>query len=295
MHAAQGQPSIPNLEDDEVNRAVALLCLGALLLGVLALWPHAAVCAESTEDASSNLSIHKERNWSVIIPLWIPGYRGQFAIGDIEVDGESPGGPGFLERLLEHNMKLNFFFMGAFSYEWERWRIHGDVFGGKFTDDVVFKQTDETIVSASLRPFIPRLHCGYRLLNHSWGDSGNQSVRGWLYAGVRYYDVKAEVEVARGVESVKASWADPIVGAWIPVDLSSRWWIALSGDLGGFNVGSKLSWTLYFGVTYRVSALLSFTLAYNFLDVDYEGTAGSHDFFWRARVAGPGLGIRFEF
>jgi hypothetical protein len=35
-----------------------------------------------------------------------------------------------------------------------------------------------TIVSASLRPFIPRLHLDYRLLNHSWGDSGNQESGG---------------------------------------------------------------------------------------------------------------------
>jgi hypothetical protein len=85
---------------------------------------------------------------------------------------------------------------------------------------------------------------------------------------VRYYDVKAEVEVAQRMESLKADWADPIVGVWIPVDLSRRWWVELSGDVGGFNVGSDLSWTVYGGVTYRVSALLSFTLAYNVLDVD---------------------------
>jgi hypothetical protein len=227
--------------------------------------------------------------------LWIPGYRGQFAVGDIEVDGESSGGSGFFDRFFDNELKLNFFFMGAFSYERNRWRVHGDIFGGKFTDDVIFKRTGGTVVSASLRPFIPRLHLDYRLLDHSWGDSGNQEVQGWIYAGVRYYNVAAEVDVSQRTESLTADWADPIVGAWIPVNLSSRWWAELSGDVGGFNVGSKLSWGLYVGVTYRASALISFTLAYNILDVEYEGTVGSENFLWRARVGGPGLGIRFTF
>ena len=60
-------------------------------------------------------------------------------------------------------------------------------------------------------------------------------------------------------------------------------------------MGSDLSWTVYVGVTYRMSELLSFTLAYNVLDVDYQGTVRSHNFLWRARVGGPGLGIRFTF
>jgi hypothetical protein len=197
--------------------------------------------------------------------------------------------------LFDNEFKINFAFMGSFSYERNRWRIHGDMFGGKFADDVIFKRTGGTVVSASLRPLIPRLHLDYRVLDRTWGDSGTQGVQGWTYAGVRYYNVAAEVDIAQQTESLTADWADPIVGVWIPVDLSNRWWVELSGDVGGFGVGSKLSWGIYTGVTYRVSALISFTLAYNILDVDYEGTVASQNFFWRARVAGPGFGIRFTF
>jgi len=261
----------------------------------LVISPKLSFSAEPGEESASPTTVQKDRNWTIAIPLWVPGYAGTFAIGDVEVEGESSGGSG-LGRFLENEFKLRFAFMGAFSYEGDRWRIHGDIFGGKFTDDVIWKRKQTTLVSAELRTIIPRLHLAYRLFGHSWGNSGYQEVGLWAYAGVRIYEVKAEVElITDRMESAKASWADPVVGAWIPVDLSRRWWVEVSGDIGGFNVGSRLSWSLYLAGTYRASDLVSISLAYNFLDTDYHGTVMSKDFKWRARVAGPGMGIRFNF
>ena len=250
--------------------------------------------AETSGRSSPDAVIETDPNWTITIPLWLPGFRGQFTIGDLEVGGGSPGGPEF-GRLFANDVKLNLFYMGAVAYAPTRWRLHGDIFGGDFTNDVIFTLTDETVVSARVRPTIPRLHVGYRVLDRSRSESAIQRVRGWVYAGVRYYDVKAEVDVSEGTESLTARWADPIVGARIPVDLSSRWWVELSGDVGGFGVGSKFCWTILAGITYRISQLVSLTLAYNVLDVDYSGTVGSEDFRWKARVGGPGLGIRFTF
>jgi hypothetical protein len=250
--------------------------------------------AEASETSSSDSVIETDPNWTITIPLWLPGFDGRFAIGDLEVGGGSPGGPEF-GRLFANDVKLNLFYMGSLAYERNRWRIHGEIFGGDFTDDVIFKLTDETVVSARVLPIIPRLHVEYRVLDQSWDESAIQRVRGWGYAGVRYYDVTVEVDVSEGTESLTARWTDPIVGARIPVDLSSRWWVELSGDVGGFGVGSGFSWTIYAGITYRISKLVSLTLAYNLLDVDYSGTVGSKEFLWKGRVGGPGLGIRFTF
>ena len=250
--------------------------------------------AATSEASSSDSFIATDRHWTITIPLWIPGYRGQFAIGDIEVGGGSPAGPG-LGRLFDSDVHINFFFMGAVAYEWNRWRIHGDVFGGEFTDDVIFTLNDATVVSASLFPMFLRVHFDYWVLDHSWDESPTRRVGGWVYAGLRYYDVQAEVDTPQRTERATARWADPIVGARIPVDLSNRWRVELSGDMGGFGVGSKFSWSIYAGLTYRVSELFSLTLAYGVLDVDYAGTVGSRKFRWKARVGGPGFGIRFAF
>ena len=250
--------------------------------------------AETSQTSSSDSIIETDRNWTIIIPVWIPGYRGQFAIGDLEVGGDSPGGPEF-GRLFDSEASINYFYMGSIAYEWNRWRIDGDIFGGKFTDDVIFTLSDATVVSASLRPVIPRLQFGYLVLDHSWDESVIDRIRGWGYAGVRYYDVTAEVDVSGQTENLTARWADPIIGARIPVDISSRWWVEFTGDVGGFGLGSELSWTFYVGLTYRISELVSLSLAYNTLGVNYSGTVGSEEFSWDARVGGPAFGVRFNF
>jgi hypothetical protein len=252
---------------------------------------------ESGEALSSEEALQAGREWTITLPLWIPGYRGQFAVGDIDVDGESGGGSGwgFLERLFDNKVKLNFAFMGAGAWERDRWRIHGDIFGGKFTDDVIFKLTDDTVVSASVQPIIPTVHAGYRVLQHSWGDSESEQIRVSVYGGVRYYDVTLEVDVLQRRQSLEDSWVDPILGVWVPVDLSRRWFIEVSGDLGGFDVGSKLSWHIFGAGSYRASRLLIFTLGYNILDVDYRNTIASQNFVYRVTVGGPVAGVRFNF
>ena len=71
------------------------------------------------------------------------------------------------------------------------------------------------------------------------------------------------------------SWVDPFVGAQLNVALSDHWWFDLHGDVGGFDVGSKLAWQAFADVGYRASDLVSV----------YSGTAHS---IWTTRVeAGP--------
>ena len=64
------------------------------------------------------------RTWTVELPLWIPGYAGSFAYGDIEVEGEDgvdpsqpieppPGGEigKIFSRLFTENWYFKFFYM----------------------------------------------------------------------------------------------------------------------------------------------------------------------------------------
>ena len=266
-----------------------------IIIVSLLLFGRSAALAASPD--SSDAPLQEGRNWTITIPVWVPGYRGEFAVGDIDVDGESSGGAGggFLGRFFDSKLKLNFFFMGAFAYERGRWRFYGDIFGGKFTDDVIFKLTDGTVASASVQPIIPNLHADYRVYEHPWGDSGHQQVRVSVYGGLRIYDVRVEVDVAGLNQRVEDTWADPIVGLWVPVDLSRRWYVEGSADIGGFDVGSKLSWRIYVAGAYRANELLTITLGYNVMDIDYRNTVASQPFVFKARVGGPLVGVRFNF
>ena len=191
----------------------------------IALWIGLPASAQSGEASSSEGVLQAGREWTITIPLWVPGYRGRFAVGDVDVDGESGGGSGwgFLERLFDNKVKLNFAFMGSANWERDRWRVYSDIFGGKFTDDVIFKLTDGTVVSATVQSIIPTLHVDYQVLKHSWSDSESQQVRVSVYGGLRYYDVRLEVDVPQRKQSLESTWIDPLLGVWVPMDLHRRW------------------------------------------------------------------------
>jgi len=64
----------------------------------------------------------------------------------------------------------------------------------------------------------------------------------------------------------------------------------LSGDIGGFGVGSDFAWqglvTFRWQLTERTGALA----AYRYMDVDYESGNGSNRFEYDMAFSGPALG-----
>jgi hypothetical protein len=120
-----------------------------------------------------------------------------------------------------------------------------------------------------------------------------------LLAGARLVDLGGKLSFtgtnADRSSSQSKSWVDPFVGAQLNVALSDRWWFDLHGDIGGFDVGSKLAWQAYADVGYRASDLVSVYLGYRALDIDYESGSGSTLFRYDVLTAGPQIGVAFRF
>jgi hypothetical protein len=120
-----------------------------------------------------------------------------------------------------------------------------------------------------------------------------------LLAGARYVDLGSKLSFtgahADWSGDQSKSWVDPFVGAQINVALSDRWWFDLHGDIGGFDVGSKLAWQAYADVGYKASNLVSVYLGYRALDMDYESGSGSTLFRYDVSTAGPQIGVAFHF
>ena len=274
------------------SRILVAILVGVLLVLSTAVSPRPLVAQESSSEGSLETG-----NWTLTLPLWIPGYRGSFAVGEIDVDGESDGGPGFFDRLFENKLSLNFFFMGSAKYRHDRWRFYLFVFGGKFTDDVIFKLTDGTVLTASVQPIIPELQVGYDVYKWQWGDSEFQDLIAEPFTGFRYYDVRVTAKGGGDNVDVKTevTWWDPIIGVWLPVNLSRRWLVESSVDVGGFGLGSELSWRVQVGGKFRAGSLVHFKFGYNVLDVDYRDVVAGQDFIYNVRIGGPYAGISFNF
>jgi opacity protein-like surface antigen len=72
---------------------------------------------------------------------------------------------------------------------------------------------------------------------------------------------------------------------------AEHWSAMLYGDIGGFGVGSDITYQAIAGVNWQFAQHFSAKLGYRYLYQDYE----NNGFVWKMAAYGPylGLGIRF--
>lgn len=117
-----------------------------------------------------------------------------------------------------------------------------------------------------------------------------------LLAGARTWYMSHEIEFLPGTASGQTTedsrtWCDPIVGADLRYGFSKHWFARVLGDVGGFGVGSDLSWQVFGGVGYQFTSWFSATLGYRYLHVDYKDGEFAADL----NVQGALLGLGFRF
>lgn len=84
---------------------------------------------------------------------------------------------------------------------------------------------------------------------------------------------------ARAPTSISADkdWIDPILGVRTEWNIHDKWFLAGRSDIGGFGVGSDLTWSVQGTVGYRFTGNVSAELGYRYLDTDYKDGAFTYD------------------
>ena len=136
-----------------------------------------------------------------------------------------------------------------------------------------------------------------------------------LYAGGRAWWQRGEVNLAvSGTANVfdlsltregflsatkSVSWFDPLVGARIRHQFAPTWNFVLSGDVGGFGVGSKFSWQALALLEHEIcrskTATWSAMVGYKALNVDYSQGNGNTLYTFDMTLHGPILGVTARF
>jgi len=119
-----------------------------------------------------------------------------------------------------------------------------------------------------------------------------------VFAGLRYNDLEATVDFnlpELGNDSKGDSWIDPIVGSrmWLP--LSESFTFIGRADIGGFGVGSDLTWQLGAYFQWQSSGSVSIIAGYRYLVMDYEDGKGAKRFAYDMTLQGPVLGLSWGF
>ena len=104
-----------------------------------------------------------------------------------------------------------------------------------------------------------------------------------------------EGQVLPGIDvSQTKTWFDPLIAARFIAPLK-RWQLGVSGDIGGFGIGSDLAWQANPFVGYRFSRLFELAAAYRWLGMDYETGSDTDMFRYDMVTFGPEIGFVFHF
>lgn len=147
--------------------------------------------------------------------------------------------------------------------------------------------TQEEMNSTDVANIIVETSVGYKVLD--WPKSSVEVI-----GGLWYFNTRIEVRDAPNAPSDEANWVDPMIGGRATWKLSKVATFAARADVGGFNIGSNISWNASGVFAYRMYDF-SVVLGYRVWSVDYETGSGSDLFTYDVVTHGPGVGFTFHF
>lgn len=114
-----------------------------------------------------------------------------------------------------------------------------------------------------------------------------------------YFDLSNDLEVQvlnqRLSASRDADWIDPLVGLACAVPFAGKWTYSLRGDIGGFGVGSDLTWQVLTAVRRQNTDRFGWYVGYRAISFDYEDGQGRNYQRYDLTQQGPLAGISFSF
>jgi hypothetical protein len=111
--------------------------------------------------------------------------------------------------------------------------------------------------------------------------------------GARYNQLSATIDfqtIGR-TRSGKVDWWDPVIGGILTLPLGERWNFQFHGDIGGFGVGSDLTWQAELLFNWFLSPRTSLMMGYRVISTDYD----DNGFVYDVVSQGPQLGITLHF
>ena len=125
----------------------------------------------------------------------------------------------------------------------------------------------------------------------NYGAVRSESVSLDILAGARMNWLEVDLGIGTTTRSADESWVDPIVGMRFRAQLSPSFYFRAEGDIGGFDVGSDLTWQAMagFGWSFRDNGGLF--LGYRALGTDYSDGGFTYDLV----AHGPLIGLELTF
>jgi hypothetical protein len=234
------------------------IALSSLLAAALLAPP--AACASETNKWTFDASLYG----------LAAGMSGDVSIGRVD----APVDFGF-DKVWDN---LEFAMMGKVRVGYDRWAL---------TADVVYMDlgASKNGVTVEMAQWMVEPSLSYRFCQYFEA-----------LAGARYNNLSGEIRGPLGRNpSGTQDWWDPIVGANFGLQLGKGFSFNVRGDIGGFGVGSDITWQAfpYFG--WQFAKWGSLQAGYRWLYMDYETGSGASRFKYDMLIQGPQLGVTVSF
>ena len=117
-----------------------------------------------------------------------------------------------------------------------------------------------------------------------------------LYAGVRVLDLQVDATLepgllARQESSLDKTLVDPLVGARTHIDIMDGIGVSAAFDVGGFGVGTDLTWQVLGTVDYAFNDWIALRVGYRHMAINYSDGGDELDL----NLSGPIIGTSFRF
>jgi hypothetical protein len=235
-------------------------------------------CLLASRAGLADVEVPPPWAWSVTMSQWSAGLRGH-----IEPDAGTSALAAHLSDFLDH------FEAGlALGVEARRgpWAVHFEPF---YVDFDRAMPTPNQWVQIDSSQIQYGLAGAYRAVS-------TRTVALDAIVGARYNQLNTVLSAAGArTQSTVRSWVDPFVGARLKVTPGARWMWSLQGDVGGFNLGSRRTWSAGGQVGYRITRPTTLVVGYGVVATDYRATDGMRRVRYDVRIGGPSLGVTFGF
>ncbi len=250
-------------------------------------WILLALVVLVAKTCSSQDSTQAPKRWQFLVEpyLMFPTMSGTIGIGTLPDADFKLGTSDIFSRLQSG-------FMLSVEAQNGTWAVSSDVLYMKLKQDV---EPTKVINSGSAT-----------MSETAWELAGLHTLLPWLEGGIalRLLSIQMSAEVVRNQvggttssqsQSIKNTWVDPVLVMRMKLPDSGKWLLQFRGDIGGFSIGSKLTWQLQAYGGYRFSDLFQVTAGYRTLSIDFEKGSDKDRFLYDVITYGPVIRVGFNF
>ena len=112
-----------------------------------------------------------------------------------------------------------------------------------------------------------------------------------VLAGARYVDVSYEASLGSVMGEASGDWVDPWIGTLGTVPLGGRWSGRFRGDIGGFGVGSELTWQAMALLRADFGRRVGIELGYRAISLSFREPDFEYDVTYHGPILRLAIGI----